>query len=94
MTAQYLCGEIGTRLEQLETLTPAFPLYASSIGCGWKPRPTPPTALPAVTTRAFEVADDICWHALVAGEVNRFIEVAALAAELRDFAIFADLLDA
>jgi hypothetical protein len=94
MTAQYLCGEIGTRLEQLETLTPAFPLYASVHRLRLEAETTPPTALPAVTTRAFEVADDICWHALVAGEVNRFIEVAALAAELRDFAIFADLLDA
>jgi hypothetical protein len=44
--------------------------------------------------RAFELADDICWHALASGEMNRFIKVATLAAELRDLASCSDLLDA
>lgn len=52
-----------------------------------------PYELCEVARRALQLADVLCWDALEAGELTRFVDEAVIAADLHEFATCAQLLD-
>lgn len=93
MTDQYLCGELGTRLAQLEDVGLASPLNVLVHHLRLRAEAAPPQSLCIIADRALDIADALCWCALDSGEITQFLIVASLACELFDFADSAQLLD-
>jgi hypothetical protein len=91
MTQYYLCGELATRLARLECVAD----QGSRSAVHQLRRDaelSPPSALCEMARRALVLADLLCWDALGRGEVAHFADVAAIAADLHDFATCARLI--
>ena len=93
MTQQYLCGELTSRLGRLERVAAGQQSCDDVRRLRRSAECAPPYALRAVARRVLQLADALCWEALEHGDVATFIEEAAIAADLLEFATCAQLLD-
>jgi hypothetical protein len=92
MTVQYLIGELSIRLEQLQAA--AGQGTARDIASlRYQVETGPASRLPAATSRALILADQICWDSLNCGDTASFTRQAAISADLRLFGISARLLE-
>ena len=92
MTRQYVCGELSLRLGWLQG--------AAGVGRAAKieklrhrAESVPPDALASIVTQVLHLCRQSCWDALAEGDIAAFDRRAASAAELREFAVCAQLLD-
>jgi hypothetical protein len=93
MTQHYLCGELSSRLGQLECAAAGQPSCCAVHELRRQAESSPPFILCAVARRALELADVLCWDALQRGEIATFADESAIAADLYEFATCALLLD-
>lgn len=92
MTRQYLCGELSLRLAALQQV--AGTGRAATIEyLRYRAESAPPAILPAIIAEALRACTQSCWDALARGDVARFEQLAGQAAQLREFAVCAQLLD-
>jgi hypothetical protein len=92
MTQEYLIGELSTRLGQLQATAPhAAAGDVANLRRQVEARPV--TWLPAETTQALALADQLCWNSLSDGDAAAFDRQAAICAELRLFGACARLID-
>jgi len=92
MTRQYLCGELSLRLASLRQLLGAGPA-ATIDDLRHRAESAAPATLPVIIADALQVCTASCWDALAAGDVAGFEQLAGQAAQLREFAVCAQLLD-
>lgn len=93
MTQQYLAGELSVLLSHLQavTTTEAAGRDASSLRHAAETEPV--QRLCWVTVRAMALAERLCWDSLSHGDAAAFTRQAAVCAELRDFGVFASMLN-
>lgn len=92
MTRQYLCGELSLRLALLQQVAGAGSA-ATIEDLRHRAESTTPATLPAIIAEALRVCTASCWDALAAGDIAGFEQLAGQAAQLREFAVCAQLLD-
>jgi hypothetical protein len=92
MTQQYLCGELSLRLAWLQRWAEARSA-ATIEQLRQRAESAPPDGLSPVVAQALQLCTQMCWHALAAGDVAAFDHIAAEAAQLREFAVCARLLN-
>ena len=93
VTQQYLCGELASRVARLECAAVGRESCDAVRQLRRAAESSPPFALGGVARRALQLADVLCWDAVRRGDVSAFFEVAAVAADLHEFAMCARLLD-
>ncbi|MDR2983862.1 MAG: hypothetical protein LBV34_03385 [Nocardiopsaceae bacterium] len=93
MTQQYLCGELASLLARLEDVAARQGTSCAVHALRRDAECSPPDELSAVAQRALQLADALCWDALEKGDIPRFADDAAIAADLHEFATCARLLE-
>lgn len=94
VTQQYLCGELASLLGRLEGVAAGREPHCAMHQVRREAECAPPHALGVVAKRAMQLADSLCWDALEHGDAVTFVGAAVIAADLREFAICARLLEA
>ena len=93
MTRHYVAGELSVLLSRLQTVTTNEASAREVARLRYEAETTPLPALPAVTVRALELMDCLCWDSLACADTASFDRQATVGAELHEFGVCAGLLD-
>ena len=92
VTEQYIIGELSVRLVQLEAVAPneAFAFEVARLRVETETAPF--ETLPSMALKALHLIRGLCEVSLARGDLRSLTSQAAMAAELREFAVSARLL--
>lgn len=93
MTQQYLAGEFSLLLAQLQAVTPDPSSVDALARLRRDVETRPPAALGVELSRALAVIDEVCWNSLARADTTAFDRQAAAGARLREFGVWAGLID-
>jgi len=92
MTQQYIIGELSLWLARLQATAPCEESACELARLRLETEAAPLEALPNMALRALDLARELCRDSLARGDLRALTHHATMAAELREFAVAANLL--